>query len=1014
MYAHHLSRCPSYALSNNVISGRFRKNDLFRLKTKFAAEVRRNLFEAYLRPRETHINLISVSANSSAAFPGGESFRFEFSPNGRTILAISSSRIYILDASADTIEIRRELRTVRRPLSASVTDDGSLLAVLSSKYQANIYLLTPGNPVKHVQVIVLDNPPRTIALSHEGTVLAAAWKGGIEVFSLAANALSTDRRAVRSEVVDSLAFSGEGSMIIGSSHDLDEPNAVVITAPFYTENDPNITPREIHSRMWTTQILFPQISSTVSHVALLPGHTEGDTNWLFAYDHTLMTYRAVRTDDTRTGVAYFLSPAAERFEFPQPSIAPVSTSCGTLAAAGFADHGLWLYGIPERLDVSPDMGAVLERNEERMQGRVALTTATGHVEPLMAYSPSISGSSQMIDMEEEGLAGKVDWRQSLFVKCKTVRGINGFASAKWVEDSPEYPCGFNGKRLIVTAPAGVSNLGDDLGEENMPVDGSRLCLLDFDYGPSTKQNREFTIEVGDNEAELLTEQMGNMEIEVAMERRRTVRAAKGRGNPASHRISLGRSVTAASPPVPSVSEELLRRQAVYPPSPSEVTSPSRSQANGLTRAQTAAGFQQARFPPRPPLGTGSSSGEVPNNRPIHEYYGPDRGHGLAHRNSVGSWQTPPPPYNPNEQQPGINHRSHISSPNLRARSSSHGSNQEAIDGNLRTLGVFTNRTQEPVSAPTSAVPRQVYTRQSTTLDGMMTSENGPSSHMMSQYGALARSPRPDDIPEEVQNQAGSVSDVSLPRHQPHLSQQFHNNSPTHRRPVSQSATPHIDYGPLSLQIAPSSPDRQPQHKENRLSLTGNNLQNRLNHPVPPTPDHSSTYSPAQAQQQYLSYSQPQNPPSPEFRNNRHSYIPTNLQPGRPTSREIRINPSHDPWSAEIPTSPTFNRSRPASGSSFIGVATASQSTPNLLHTSSFPQAQSPLGQSPLGQGRQNASRMETVQSVEREPHPGNVERAHSAADIYQRQISYYTNAAIAEEAAEKKKKDKKGRRCVVM
>src|SRR5271168_1988137 len=112
LYAHHLSRCPSFALTNNVITGPFRRNDLFRLKTKFAAEVRRNLFAAYLRPRETVVNIISISASSSTAFPGGEAFRFAFSPNGQALLALSSSRIFVIDVTADPIVVRRELKTL--------------------------------------------------------------------------------------------------------------------------------------------------------------------------------------------------------------------------------------------------------------------------------------------------------------------------------------------------------------------------------------------------------------------------------------------------------------------------------------------------------------------------------------------------------------------------------------------------------------------------------------------------------------------------------------------------------------------------------------------------------------------------------------------------------------------------------------------------------------------------------------------------------------------------------------
>lgn len=1105
LYAHHLSRCPSYALSNNVITGPFRKNDIFRLKTKFATEVRRNLFDAYVRPRETHVNLISVSANSSAAFPGGEAFRFEFSPNGRTILAISSSRIYVLDASSDTVEIRRELKTVRRPLSASVTDDGSLLAVLSSKYQANIYGLTPGSPVKHLQVIVLDNPPKTIALAHEGTVLAAAWTGGIEVFSLAHNALSTDRRAVRSEGVDSLTFSGDGSMIIGCSNNLEEPNAVVITAPFYTENDPNITHREIHSRMWTTQILFPQISSTVSHTALLAGHTEGDTNWLFAYDHPLMTYRAVRTDDTRTGVVYFLSPPTEdRFEFPQPSLAPTASACGTLAAAGFHEHGLFLYGIPERLDVSPDMGSVVDRNDERTRGRYALTSATGHLEPLMAYSPSISGSSQQIDMDEEGLTGKVDWRQSLFVKCKSLGSIAGFQSIKWVESTEENPCQFSGKRLIVTAPAGVNKFAEELGEENMPVDGSRICLLDFDYTPSQGEHREFTVEVGDNEPELLTEQLGNIEVEVAMERRRTVRANRGRPNNAAARNSLARSQTAAAPHYTQshAGDDLRRHVVSQPSSPSEDVMSPVTRTSGLSRSQTAAGFHHARFPPRPPLGSSHTDTSVHQQR-------------LPHRPSVDSWETPPPPYG---QDPATFQRPHASS---------QASSQSAtVNGNLAQLGTFQQRPIGAVQPLATNTARTI--RHSTSMDGTMVTEHGPSSRVMSQYGGLAgnqyavasRSPRPDNIPEESieyyapdnryspsrQTFVSPLSAPPIPNAASYFENSAHNSSadgrshdinlplrPTMTHPMSPPTPDRQSWIPdQPQQQQPPSPLPTPPsvgRSENRLSLTGANLQNRLNHPVPPVPPDetparryetlpavSQSHSPPQQytaqfpprsspQQQYQ---QQQYSPQPVYsgvtadayaRNASHGMAPATpsaeqlarlnrrqsptpnahpspLQPGHramgsavqdfatlPPSPRQQANPPRGAWGAAgVPGTASFNRaiaipnglSRSSSRGSQRSIG-ASRSTPNLLAPSAYHTHNSTHASRPSYQ------RLDTINSVDSVAH----ERSQSVVG-YQEwgrsntdpNLRYAANGPVLEQQpiakVKKGKKEKGGRRCIVM
>ncbi|OQV05586.1 hypothetical protein CLAIMM_10304 [Cladophialophora immunda] len=828
LYAHHLSRCPSYALSNTVITGPFRKFDLYRLKTKFAAEVRRNLFEAYLRPRQTLINLISVNASSSAALPGAEAFRFSFSPNGQTILALSSSRIYVIDAVTDPISVRHELKTMRRPLAASVTDDGTTLAVLSSKHQANVYHLTPEG-VKHVQVLVMDNPPRTIALAPEGTVLAAAYEGGVEVFSLAPNALSTDRRAVRSEGVDILSFSGDGSMLVGSTQSLEEPSAVVITAPFYTEND--LSPKEVHSRMWTTQILFPQISSICSHAELLQGHTEGDANWLFAYDHTLMSYRAVRTDDTRTGVAYFLNPAtSRRFSLPAPSTAPTATVCGTLVVAGFAGSGLWIYGVPEKLDVSPDMGSVVERHEQRLQGRVPLTSATGHLEPLMAYSPSISGSSE--DIEDDSLAAKVDWRESLFVKCERIKSLDGATAAKWVERCEDRPCAFTGKRLVVVAPGGVDQFMEDLGDETMPVDGSRLSILDFDYSPSKDADHELTIEVGEKEPELLIERMGDMDIEVAMERRRTVRE-RARGG---MRGGLGRSVTTASATpgsrLRSVSQASspLDVDAQIAFANSSPVIPQQASPN-LQRSATAAGFSTARYPPRPPLAQQQDAAST-----IY--------HQLPGQRTDG-WESPPPPYTTGSLhlQPGMTLGSSLIQtrppvggmpmPMVGIPENGHASQVHPGFGHGSPMNPqFTPQPHHLTPQPVHVVP-----------------ENTASRHAVGQYGASAVMNDQSFAPTpEVYQRASPISQIAsanapfAPSASGDSSRPVSHEgraSPYQQTPVSQR--PHTSDRPSALnppQHVPNFSDAALTHKPSSsgsVTLTGANLQARLNHPVPPTP-----------------------------------------------------------------------------------------------------------------------------------------------------------------------------------
>lgn len=979
-------------MSNTVITGPFRKFDLYRLKTKFAAEVRRNLFEAYLRPRQTLVNLISVNASSSAALPGAEAFRFSFSPNGQTILALSSSRIYVIDATAEPIAVRKELKTLRRPLAASVTDDGTTLAVLSSRHQANVYQLTPED-VKHVQVLVMDNPPRTIALAPEGTVLGAAYEGGVEVFSLAPSALSTDRRAVRSEGVDTLSFSGDGSMLVGSTQSLEEPSAVVITAPFYTEND--LPAKEVHSRMWTTQILFPQISSICSHAELLQGHTEGDANWLFAYDHTLMSYRAVRTDDTRTGVAYFLNPTTNRrFSLPAPSTAPTATVCGTLVVAGFSGSGLWIYGVPEKLDVSPDMGSVVERHEQRLQGRIPLTSATGHLEPLMAYSPSISGSSD--DIEDDSLAAKVDWRESLFVKCQQIRSIEGCTAAKWVERCEDRECSFTGKRLVVVVPGGVDQFVEELGDETMPVDGSRVSILDFDYAPSTGADREITIEVGEKEPELLTEQIGDMDIEVAMERRRTVRDRQRGGA----RVPLGRSVTTASSTqgsrLRSVSQtsspldvDAQVALANSPPRPYQQPSPN------LHRSATAAGFSTARFPPRPPLSSQQqTSGHVVYHRSPNQQF------------QMGdSWESPPPPYIPGS--PHLQSAVQLPSPVIQPR-------PMAGSGPMTMPGIPENRhvpQVHPGFGPLGSHPAQ-FAPPPPPQPVPVNHENDPVRHVPAQYGASTRtSPTSEGLMpgSELQQRVSPIAQVP-PGNAPFapsgsgdsssrpVSHESRSSPPIHT-PVSQRHQATDRPSPLNLaHPAPNPFDATAQHTQKppssgSITLTGANLQARLNHPVPPTPPsleqlRQSQYEPTTQQSAGLPTTRPSTydfapPTADQMANLNRRISQTARKPVAPISTNGAIYQNHNTaprdlgggsavppsppraaWGAAgIPGSPSFNKAINSpngltrSGSrGGGGCVPISSSTPNL-HAS--PPIQRP-----------QAGRLDTIDSISSSYGPG--------------------------------------------
>lgn len=921
------------------------------------------------------MNLISTSASSSAAFPRGEALRFVFSSHGQTLLALSSSRIFVINLLSEPLAVTRELKTMRRPLSAAVTNDGSLLAVLSTKHQANVYGLTEAG-VSHLQIIMLDNPPRTIALATEGTVLAAAYEGGVEVFSLAANALSTDRRAVRCEAVDSLSFSSDGTMLIGSSHNTDDSNTVVITAPFYTENNPDLTTSDMHSRMWTTQILFPQNSSTCSHAALLNSHSEADINWLFVYDRSLNTYRAVRADDTRNGVAYFLSPNSRQHSLALPNILPSINLSGELAVAGFSGHGLFLYGIPERVDNAPDMSHVLER-EERSNRRfpLPLTSATGYREPLMAYSPPLSETDTI---EDDFLSGSVDWRQSLFVRSRQLASLEDAVGLTWVEHLNRPGRQKTRRRLAVVAPGGVNEFAEEIGEEIMPVDGGRILLLDFDYAPQREEKKTITIEVGEKTPEMLPEERGNLDVEVALVKRRSIREAVD----GSRRLSLGRSATALISPSARMSTHFedggSRGSVSQPSSPTDGPFAARGIApnenrsrpgltrspESLQRSATAAGISRARYPPRPPLDSiqGVASGHVVYRRT-------DDRRVLAHERDVDDWE-PPPPYsqNPDRTLPD-SERFEMAPRNF----------TEPLHRSDETY-IFPQRSStasgeiSPPSASFSNARYQNDRRERRRRRGL--SESTLDTWVQPTPAQTpARSPRRRSAHfSSIHSLASSVSPISSPRStwapvrqpsEPSLRMVANLMSPMSdiphpQRSPEEVAAQHDTRSGISSIITPASPPNEGPSP----TLTGSNLQNRLNHPVPPRPsqlsqERSPTYIPVALQvgKRATVTTIPPNSNSEPFTlapptahqlanlNKRVSEIrrrpvpisPSGIYTGATSGQDFAPVPPSPPlaaWGAAgIPGSPSFNkasRSPQAMSRNNSRGSQRSVSTPNLL------------------------------------------------------------------------------------
>ncbi|OTB02090.1 hypothetical protein M426DRAFT_62761 [Hypoxylon sp. CI-4A] len=647
LYAHHLSRCASYGASHSAVPVETADDDsLSKLRRLFAREVKRNLFEAYLRPKITSIKLVSNCIGSSSA-PGGEGMQFSPSPKGHHLLAYNSSRIFVLDVRGSEFAVKREFKILRRPASACILDDGSLLAVLSTDMQVDLYDLAKVPP-RRTQSLILDHTPRAIALSPCGSVLAAAYEGGIEVSSISPGALPTDRRSVKCDGVDALSFSFDGTQLLGTTTSSYTPNTVILTAPYYDPGAQMSEESNNISALWTTSILFPNTSRDCSHAVLLQESSSMEATWTFTYDRSFETFRAVRIDDLRNGTTYFTGPVPTASS-PNPLLPctlPAANYYGDLVSAGFEGKDVWLYGIPEDLEAVP----------ESNQGISDVNGQPG----LHRMNSGVSARSSSRVQEANG--GRIPQWQILcdklrnnFVKGRKVTELTGVSTAKWVS-------GFGNSSLeerLVVAARGVMPPKLVTEEDGIDfVDGGRITILDFDYSPENGEEEEITIEVGTGEPEVLEEEHRDIDTEVAIVRRRTVAQRRGNRNSVmSMATTSSRQVDALLRPSTSHNDDsedpLIPRRMATARTTSRVMPLDDSEDVSLEEAQEALDAPYAHANPRSgtTLRRAATAAAVNRRRnPQPAVAGPveyRRADGRAehpHESDADNWVPPPPPY----------------------------------------------------------------------------------------------------------------------------------------------------------------------------------------------------------------------------------------------------------------------------------------------------------------------------------------------------------------------------------
>lgn len=860
LYAYHLSRCPSFSAKNNVVPGPFTDEYLPSLKRQFIQEVKRNLFEAYLRPRQTTISLISTTTSSSAAFPRGEAFEFSFSPKGRWCLAISSSRIFTIDIALQTVSVKRELKVLRRPLSAAILDDGTRLAVLSTDHKVNIYDLSLER-LKFLRSISLDNPPHTITLSPKGEVLAAAYENGVEVHSLAENALPTDQRAVKCDRVDSLVFSSDGTMLLGTTQSSKHPNTMILSAPYFTDTDQDLPHTELISHMWTSQILFPNSSRDCSHATLLPHQPEGDTSWTLTYDRVFESFRAVRTDDLRNGTTYFTGPKPTKTQQRRsknnrlvPCTLPTINVRGELVAAGFLGSEVWMYGVPEGLD---GPGASNTEESSPVVASAGPSTSSGGASTSQGEIATQATIAELDKLPRWQVL--MDKYRNVFAKGRRVAKIPGVTGMCWVnyhgEDGGPYTVQ---ERLVIAAPGGVSGSLQLEQEELASVDGGRLIILDFDRTVRPGTCEEMMIEVGNFQPEMLEEENMDMDTEIAIVRRRTVAHRRDVALRASVVDALRPTpATGDIPPVPSMPQNgsvgfgLDSTVATETPIASEnpnIESPSEGLSleevaeafdgpyshtnprsrNTLYRSATAVEASRRRVSPRVPC-----SGRI-------EYRRTD-GTELPHESDADNWVPPPPPYTPDPDAPLPIHLqqallAHPARPPPVPTIPRHRLRSQTARGNSGSDDVDRRRSSAGLESSSPERRRPTWQRQSS-YNALSPTRPSPGVINPPSSRAFADGTRPSAMA------SADAVNLIIPKRRPMSSFEAQRSSALRgslstqlEEPVSANppigAMGHRRSGSASL---PSSPTHVSFPISQNLTLSGANLLQRLDYPLPPPP-----------------------------------------------------------------------------------------------------------------------------------------------------------------------------------
>ncbi|KAF1351325.1 hypothetical protein BDV97DRAFT_351630 [Delphinella strobiligena] len=452
------------------------------------------------KPRIHVIKIVSTASTAAAGIGQEEAFGFSCSNRGKRIAVYNSARLFVLQTAALPVNVSQEYALKRRPLAVEIVDDENILAVLADEHTVNIYD-TSHTRLRRLKTVRPDHPTYTIALSQTGALLAAAYEGGVEIFSLAVDALSTDRRAIRSTRMDKLTFSDDGSTLLGTTTRLHASSTVVCSVPLFPAAANGVATHDELKVAWCTGLLSPDNIRNSSHATFWRERGQLCNEKVFAWNALEDAFGIMHTPDLEYG----------------------NIACPL--------------GVSQPLAVVGGLGAAIHSTPAVDESGCSVAIIVN------ATTVRIYTIPQNVDEDDSRVeAHSLDHELNDEYGCP-------FQDVCWVHThkaiAPPVDTDLRTRgRLIVTSPGGIFD--PNLAEQSVQdIEGGRIIIFDFDPQYAAQPGQLFTFTLGKAPPQMLNEEDLDVATEVDLVRRRTVtqsrNAALGQRPP-----SLGRTATTSS------------------------------------------------------------------------------------------------------------------------------------------------------------------------------------------------------------------------------------------------------------------------------------------------------------------------------------------------------------------------------------------------------------------------------------------------------------------------------------